>query len=128
MCYTGLCNNTTLQIRKKKAVSFWRLLTYLYILALEVVLYMIKTNENIEGLDNFDYLFLYSAYSDDPIFFLKCKKSVMKLLVNISWLYFKLLWIEFKYFQICNFWCCRTKRGSIGSLCLFTWHHVSRKY
>ena len=42
---------------------------YLFILALEVVFSLIKTNPDIEGLQFFSHTFLYSAYADDTTFF-----------------------------------------------------------
>ena len=44
---------------------------YLFILALEVLFLLIKTNKKIEGLEIFNHCFLYSAYADDTTFFLK---------------------------------------------------------
>ena len=44
-------------------------LAYLFILALEVVFSLIKTNPDIEGLQFFSHTFLYSAYADDTTFF-----------------------------------------------------------
>ena len=51
------------------------ILTYLFIIALEVVFSLIKTNPDIEGLQFFSYTFLYSAYADDTTFFLRNEKS-----------------------------------------------------
>ena len=44
---------------------------YLFILALEILFYLIKTNKKIEGLNIGDYSFLDSAYADDTTFILK---------------------------------------------------------
>ena len=44
---------------------------YLFILALEILFYLIKTNKKIEGLNIGDYSFLHSAYADDTTFILK---------------------------------------------------------
>ena len=41
---------------------------YLFILALEILFYLIKTNNKIECLNICDYSFLYSAYADDTTF------------------------------------------------------------
>ena len=46
---------------------------------------MIKTNQNVEGLDLCDYSFLYSAHADDTTFFLKNVKSVRELLDMIDY-------------------------------------------
>ena len=52
---------------------------YLFNLALKILFYTIKTNQNIEGLDICYYSFLYSAYADDTTLFSKNLKSVMEL-------------------------------------------------
>lgn len=53
---------------------------YLFILVLEVVVILIKANNDIKGLTIFSYNFLYTAYADDNTFFLKNQKSVLELL------------------------------------------------
>ena len=62
------------------------ILTYLFIIALEVVFSLIKENPDIEGLQCFSHTFLYSAYADDTTFFLGNEKSatevIKKLLIN----------------------------------------------
>jgi len=52
---------------------------YLFILVLKTVFVLIKTNQNIKGLNIFDNIFLYSAYADDTTFFLKDEKSVIEI-------------------------------------------------
>ena len=44
---------------------------YLFILVLETVFCVIKSNKNIEGLNIFNHEFLYTVYADDITFFLK---------------------------------------------------------
>ena len=44
---------------------------YLFILVLEIAFILIKTNNNIEGLNIFNHNFLYTAYTDDTTFFYK---------------------------------------------------------
>ena len=44
---------------------------YLFILILEAVFCVTKSNKNIKSLNIFNDEFLYSAYSDDTFFFLK---------------------------------------------------------
>ena len=44
---------------------------YLFILMLEVVIAVIKWNQNIDKLRIFGYDFLYTAYADDTTFFVK---------------------------------------------------------
>ena len=40
---------------------------------------MIKSNLNIQPINIFDHDFLYTAYADDTIFFIKNKDSVIEL-------------------------------------------------
>ena len=46
------------------------------IVAVEVPFALIKSNNNIQGLDIYGHNFLYTAYADDSSFFFKNKKSV----------------------------------------------------
>ena len=46
---------------------------------MEVLLTLIKNNEEIQGLDILNYLFVYSAYADDSTFFLRNIDSVIEL-------------------------------------------------
>ena len=57
---------------------------YLFILALEILFILIKFNKNIDGLNNFNYEYLYSAYAEDTTFFLKNKTSVKNALNDIE--------------------------------------------
>ena len=45
--------------------------TYIFILALEVLSFLVRNNKDIKGLNIFDHLFLYTAYADDTTFFLE---------------------------------------------------------
>ena len=56
-------------------------LTYLFILALDVIFVFIKSNENIKGIEIFKHVFLYTAYADDFTFFLKDITSVKELII-----------------------------------------------
>ena len=56
---------------------------YFFILALDILFYLIKTNKNIEGLNICDYSFLYSAYADDATFILKNVSSVTEIVSMI---------------------------------------------
>ena len=47
--------------------------TYLFILCLEILFILIKSNRNIKGIKIFENSFLYTAYADDSTFFLKDK-------------------------------------------------------
>ena len=53
---------------------------YLFILVLETVFCVIKSNKNIKGLNIFKHEFLYTAYADDTTFFLKDNISVFETL------------------------------------------------
>ena len=60
---------------------------YLFILALEVLFILIKSEKNIEGLNLFNHTFLYTAYADDTSFFLKDITSVKNVLKIFSVFY-----------------------------------------
>ena len=51
---------------------------FLFILALEVFFVLLKSNNNIKGLDIYGHKLLYTAYADDSSFFFKNKKSVIE--------------------------------------------------
>ena len=53
---------------------------YLFILVLEVVFAVIKSNQNNDKLRIFEHEFLYRAYADDTLFFVRNQKSVIKIL------------------------------------------------
>ena len=53
---------------------------YLFIIVLEVVFRIIKETSNIKGFEIFQKKFIYTAYADDTIFFLKNTESVINLL------------------------------------------------
>ena len=52
---------------------------YLFIIALEILLSLIKANPGIEGLQFFSHKFLYYASADDT-FFLRNKKSATEVI------------------------------------------------
>ena len=54
---------------------------HLFIIALEVLFTLIKSKDNINGIDLYDYSFLFTVYADDSTFFLKDIASV-KILVH----------------------------------------------
>ena len=56
----------------------------LFTLALEVLFVFIKSNEIIKGIEIFKYVFLYTVYADDSIFFLK-DTLLVKELITISY-------------------------------------------
>ena len=53
---------------------------YLFILVLEAVFCVIKSNKNIKGWDIYNHEFLYTAYANDTTFFLKDEISVFETL------------------------------------------------
>ena len=53
---------------------------YLFIIALEEVFSLIKTNTDIEGLQYFRHTFLYPAYADDTTFFLRNEKPAIEVI------------------------------------------------
>ena len=58
---------------------------YLFILALGILIYLIKTNNKIEPLNICDYSFLYSAYADDTTFISKNVSSVIEIVSMIEY-------------------------------------------
>ena len=60
---------------------------YLFILALEVLFVFIKSNENIKGIEIFENIFLYTAYTDDSTFFLRNIPSVKELINSFNQFY-----------------------------------------
>ena len=53
---------------------------YLFILVLVIAFVLIKTNNNIEGLNIFNHNFLYTAYADDTTFFIKNVNSATEII------------------------------------------------
>ena len=51
---------------------------HFFILVLEMVFTLIKTNNNIEGLNIFNHNFLSTAHSDDTTFFIKIQTLQQK--------------------------------------------------
>ena len=51
-------------------------LAHLFVITLEVLFTLIKSKDNINGIDLYDYSFLFTANADDSIFFLKDIASV----------------------------------------------------
>ena len=80
---------------------------YLFIIALEIILAMIKSNLNIKGLNIFNHNYLYTAYADDTTFFLNDQKSIRELMKT-----FKL----FSKFSVLKPNILKCKVAGIGSL------------
>ena len=57
---------------------------YIFILALEVLSFLVRNNKDIKGLNIFDHLFLYTAYADDTTFFLESKESIEELVKTFT--------------------------------------------
>ena len=57
---------------------------YIFILALEVLSFLVRNNKDIKSLNNFDHLFSYSAYADDTTFFLENKESIEELVKTFT--------------------------------------------
>ena len=53
---------------------------YLFIIALEIIFAMIKSNPNIKDLNIFNHNYLYTAYANGTTFFLNDQKSVRELI------------------------------------------------
>ena len=54
-------------------------LTYLFILVLEILFLFIKKHPEIKGIEVFEHCFLYTPYADDTTFFLKDAQSIENL-------------------------------------------------
>ena len=54
-------------------------LTYLFILVLEILFIFIKKHPEIKGIEIFEHCFLYTAYGGDTTFFLKGAQSFENL-------------------------------------------------
>ena len=57
---------------------------FFFILSLEVSFVLIKSNNNIKGLDIYSHNSLYAAYEDDSSFFFKNKKSATDALKTLE--------------------------------------------
>ena len=53
---------------------------YLFVLVLDIVFLLIQENKKIHGLNIFNHTFLYTAYADDPTFFLSNQQSVTEVI------------------------------------------------
>ena len=53
---------------------------YIFIIALEVLFALIKSQELIKGIEMFDHCFLFTVYADDSTFFLGDDDSVKNLI------------------------------------------------
>ena len=69
---------------------------YLFILVLVIAFILIKTNNNIEGLNIFNHNFLYTAYADDTTFFIKNVNSATEIIKTFDFFSFFLVLILIK--------------------------------
>ena len=53
---------------------------YIFILVLEILFILIRENPDIEGIDIFGNVCKFTAFADDPSFFLKNKRPVKYLM------------------------------------------------
>ena len=63
------------------------ILAYLFVRALEIFFLLIKTNNDIQGIEIFNHEFLYTAYADDTTFFVKDLNSVKVILSSLDQFY-----------------------------------------
>ena len=56
---------------------------YMFILCLEIVLILIKANKRAKEINIFEHTNLYSACADDTAFFLRNKRSIKELIINL---------------------------------------------
>ena len=59
----------------------------MFVLALETVFILIKTNNDIPAIEIFNHEFLYTAYADDTTFFVKDLNSVKVVLSSLDQFY-----------------------------------------
>ena len=75
-------NHNVFQIRKRYTQGD-PISAYLFIIVLEIVFTVIKSNQNIDKLRIFEHDFLYTASSDDTIFFAGIRK-ILKVFDKFS--------------------------------------------
>ena len=67
-CIINVSNTTQYFHLERGACQGDPISTYIFILALEVLPFLVRNNEDIKGLNIFDHLFLYTAYADTNFF------------------------------------------------------------
>ena len=73
-------SNTTIYVKLQKGA--WQshpVSAYLFILCLENVFILIKANKRVKGINIFEHIYFYVAYTDDTTFFLRDKISISEL-------------------------------------------------
>ena len=88
---------------------------YLFMLVLEILFLCIKQNKNIQGINIFNHIFLYTAYADHTTFFLKDKESLIEVMKAFD------IFSSFSGLKPnkCKMWICLNwspERGENGSL------------
>ena len=57
---------------------------YIFILALEVLSFLVRNNKDMKGLNIFDHPFLFTDFADDTTFFLEKKESIVELVKSFT--------------------------------------------
>ena len=57
---------------------------YLFLPVLETFFIFVKNNPKVKGLNIFKHEFLYTAYADDTIFFLKDRNYIIELMNELN--------------------------------------------
>ena len=91
---------------------------YLFIIALEILFLMIKSDERIKPLEILNETFLYSAYADGATFFLKDVESI-EWLVNTLKVFYTYSDLKPNY-EKCEIAGIGAKKGALGALCGMT--------
>ena len=113
-CIINDGNSTQYFHLKRGACQGDPILAYMSILALELLTILVRNNKDIKGLNIFDHLFLYTAYSDDTTFFLENKESIEELVKTFT-LFSSFLGLK-PNISKCYLWYGATERGGNGSL------------
>ena len=87
-CVINGGNTTQYFQRERRAHHGDPISAYIFILALEVLSVLIRSNKDIKGLNIIYHLFLYTAYADDTTFFLENKESIEELVKTFTLLSF----------------------------------------
>ena len=67
--------------------------TYIFILALEVLSFLVRNNKDNKGLNIFDHLFICTTYAEDTTFFLENKEPTEELVKTFT-LFFSFLGLK----------------------------------
>ena len=75
-CVVNGCNTTQYFHFESEARQGDSVLSYIFIIALQVLSVLFRNNKDIKGLNMFDHPFLYTTYADDATLFLENKESI----------------------------------------------------